>query len=276
MISINNILDFFIKILVVINVIAFSFLVSVVLAGFIGIKNLKLPEKIYLIHEEETDSKNKTYTNIKNIFLKGDLPNVSEVQNNQQSHINLIGTLLFGNLKLAMIENNGKIIILKERENFNGYYILKIEKDRIKLKNDKNIIEIKIYSEKEKSTSQGNSIQNLPPLSSLQNETETIKLSRTMVEKETADVGNLLKDVNIVPVVENGQTLGYKFAYINPDSIVYKYGFRAGDTVISVNGMPVKTAEDVFKIYNMLRNENSINVVIERDGQRRTINYEIQ
>lgn len=276
MINIYNILDFFIKILVVINVIAFSFLASVVLAGFIGIKNLKLPEKIYLTHEEETDLKNKTYTNIKNIFLKGNLPNVSEAQNNQQPHINLIGTLLFGNLKLAMIENNGKIIILRERESFNGYYILKIEKDRIKLKNDKNIIEIKIYSEKEKSTSQGNSIQNLPPLSSLQNETETIKLSRTMVEKETADVGNLLKDVNIIPVVENGQTLGYKFAYINPDSIAYKYGFRAGDTVISVNGMSVKTAEDVFKIYNMLRNENSINVVIERDGQRRTINYEIQ
>ncbi|GAB6071790.1 hypothetical protein JCM14244_01670 [Venenivibrio stagnispumantis] len=272
MINIYNILDFFIKILVVINVIAFSFLASVVLAGFIGIKNLKLPEKIYSIQEEETDSKNKTYTNIKNIFLKENLFNLSEVQNNQQPHINLIGTLLFGNLKLAMIENNGKIIILKERENFNGYYILKIEKDRIKLKNDKDIIEIKIYSEK--STSQGNSIQNLPPLSSLQN--ETIKLSRTIVEKETADVGNLLKDVNIIPVVENGQTLGYKFAYINPDSIAYKYGFRAGDTIISVNGMPVKTAEDVFKIYNMLRNENLINVVIERDGQRRTINYEIQ
>lgn len=46
--------------------------------------------------------------------------------------------------------------------------------------------------------------------------------------------------------------------------------------MISINGNPVLTAEDSFKLYNLLRTEKYISIVVEGQNGRRTLNYEIR
>lgn len=68
-----------------------------------------------------------------------------------------------------------------------------------------------------------------------------------------------------LPELVNPPLIGY----VAPDSAEAKLGIREGDKVISVQGEPVKSWQDVQSI-TMLAYTNVLPVVIERDGRRTT------
>lgn len=273
--NLNSFFTLLKKSLIVANIISLSFMLSIFVNGYIALKSLHIPENIS-IKKEHINKKTQSYNYIKAIFLKTDSLNVkAEIkQKNNKIYtlrdIKLIGTLIFNKERIALIDYNGKTLLVKKGKILNGYKIKKINKNSVYLIKNGEIYKII------RSISEGNFKSLNVPKYETYTEKKVIKLSRGLVEKETADIGNLLKDVRLIPIVKNGETLGFKFTYINPRSLLYKYGFRSGDLIKSVNGMPVRTAEEAFKIYNMLRNENRIEIEINRNGKRKVIIYEIQ
>ncbi len=262
-------------ILTLIIIVSAAFSVSIVINSYTSYKALKLPEDIIWSSKKNIATKSPDYSQIRNLFSETQAPSISEKNSNLNTtrlssvnSIDFVGSVITKNKKVSFLKKDGNIFILEEGESLDGYTVKKIKKFKIILsKNGKNYV---LYYKGSDTTSISK------PEFKEKVEKEVIKLSKLEVQKETEDIGKLLKNIRIVPVVKGGETLGFRFTYINPKSPLYKYGLRSGDLIKSINGMPVKTAEEAFKIYNMLRNEQYITVEIERKGKKKVITYEIQ
>ena len=68
-----------------------------------------------------------------------------------------------------------------------------------------------------------------------------------------------------LPVLVNPSKIGY----VEPGSAEAKMGIQAGDTIVAVNGKPVKSWEEVFNV-TMLALTNVIPVAIEHEGRTNT------
>lgn len=68
----------------------------------------------------------------------------------------------------------------------------------------------------------------------------------------------------------------FKITGITQGSVIENAGFLPGDVLISVNGEPVSGNQDAMRLYNKFRNETQFVVVIERNGQRKQLFYNIK
>jgi len=253
----------------------FGFSTAYLLNTYIADSFFTLP---YVKKTEHVQSKatglSKEYKGLYNLFYKplekkhskNFIKNIRELEK-----ISLIGVILGEGLKLAVIgiknkEDKKNFIIVKEGEVVNGYYIKGIKKDHIILKSGEN--EYKVYITLKELKLSKNEI--------ISSSHEVVKLDKRFIQENTEDIGKLFKDILLVPEIKNGETVGFRFKYIKPKSILYKLGLRSGDLIVSVNDMPIRTAEEAFKIYNMLRNEEYVKVIIERKGKRKVLTYEIR
>ncbi len=188
--------------------------------------------------------------------------------------LSLVGTIIINNEKYALINvgNNPKIV--KIGNSISGYKVKDIGKYYVILSKNGKIYKLTVKVDV--ASSKYTSRRSHQRIKSPSTDTVTYKLDRRYVEEQTSDIGKILKDVFVVPVVRNGETVGFKFRYVKPGSLLYKYGLRSGDLILSVNDRPVRTVEEAFKIYNILRNESIVKVEVERRGKRKTIIYEIK
>lgn len=216
--------------------------------------------------------------NFGNLFQE---TNLNFIQNNLQNppkplNFTLLGTLITDSIRSAMlkIDNEIKIFRLNQSINektkiiqINDFYIL------IDIDGRKQLVELNRDFKHEPPK------ENLPPLSSvvpIPQGAQNFVIDKRLVDEMTKDVGQFLKDVRIIPYFENGVTAGFKFDFVRQGSLLEQNGIKQGDKIISINGNPVKTTEDSFKLYNMLRTEKYVSLVLEDQNGRRTLNYEIR
>ncbi len=203
----------------------------------------------------------------------------------QTKDIKLVGTILSDKERIALLMVDKELKMVKKNQKIENLKVKSIDRFTVVLtdgiKDYK--ISIDISSSRthhrrryEKPIARTTPVRKEEVQTKTEGEGDYYEISKREVEKHTADLGKLLKYVRIVPVVKNGETKGYKFLYVSPRSILYKYGLRSGDFIVSVNGMSVKTAEEAFKVYNILRNEKTIRLEIERKGERKVITYQIK
>jgi len=213
---------------------------------------------------KETPAKNTG----KNAGEDGNIPSEKE-------NLKLIGTLKINNQYYALIKAGDNIKLVKEGDHIDGFIIRKIEKFYVDGEEEGRKYRLSISIKKSgKMTVGRNDSYRLHK--EVDTSEEVVKLDRRFVEEKTADIGKLMKDVLIQPVVKDGKTIGFMFRYVKPNSLLYKLGLRSGDMIVSVNGRSIKTVEEAFKIYNILRNENTVEVVIKRKGKEKTLVFEIQ
>lgn len=96
-----------------------------------------------------------------------------------------------------------------------------------------------------------------------------------MVKEKGQD---LLKSVDVSDYSYGGNKTGLKINFIEQNSFVGDRGFKKGDVVIKVNGYPVKSQSDLMQWVsaNEKRLQNSVAVTVLRQGQEKTIKYQIQ
>ncbi|SNR80578.1 PDZ domain-containing protein [Desulfurobacterium atlanticum] len=265
----------------------FGVFIGVVSGGFVFEKifsiDLRLPEVER--NKEIKKSKEFDYSGIDKVFGaledRGDR-NIEGKTGTQESsantgNIKIAGTLIAGKVKYAIVETGDIRRILREGEQLDGFKLVKVEKFFVEVEKGGRRFKIRVFGKDFKGVERKIEKSTRPSSATVHSTApKVIKLARAMVEKETADIGKLLKDVAIMPVLRGGKTIGYKFARIKRGSILRKIGLKPGDIILSVNDVPVTTVDDTFKIYNILRNEDTVKVELERRGHREVIIYEIR
>jgi len=256
-----------------------GFSLSYLMNGYLEYRFFTLPPENVKKLNIGTAKKKKEYKYI--TYILEESPSAVAVSRNEKEElitvstpdIKLLGTIKIGNNYLALINTGKKSLFVKEGDEIHGYKVNAIHKYYIVITKNGKSYRVNLNLQKGTAISRRDSrpIQSTP-----EKDEQVIKLDKRFVEEKTADIGKLMKDVLVQPVVKNGETVGFMLRYVKPKSLLYNLGLRSGDMIVSVNGRSIKTVEEAFKIYNILRNESRVEVVIKRRGKEKRLVFQIQ
>ena len=101
------------------------------------------------------------------------------------------------------------------------------------------------------------------------------RLSLDDIRAALNDTGKIASQVRVVPETKDDQPYGTKLIFRQPDNIMSQMGLQDEDILLSINGQPARSMEDMYAGYMTLRNATSLEFVIDRGGQQQTVRYEL-
>jgi type II secretion system protein C len=102
-------------------------------------------------------------------------------------------------------------------------------------------------------------------------------MSRSEVENKVFQkVNQILTQVAISPYMINGQMEGLRLMRVPNDNIVFELGGRSGDIVRRVNGHEVNQIEQMYKLWENIKDDSFISVDLERNNQIFNYSFEIR
>jgi general secretion pathway protein C len=102
------------------------------------------------------------------------------------------------------------------------------------------------------------------------------EIDKALVDKVLANPMAVAKGARVVPAVKNGQPDGFKLYAIRPSSVYAKLGLTNGDTLQSINGFELTSADKALEVYTKLREATSLEVNVTRRGKPMTLKYSIR
>jgi type II secretory pathway component PulC len=102
------------------------------------------------------------------------------------------------------------------------------------------------------------------------------QVKRTLLDAILNNPMAALKGARVIPAMKNGKQTGVKLYAVRPSSAYAKLGFRNGDTVISVNKLPLIGPDDALEAYTKLREAKKLEVELERAGKPVTLVFTIK
>ena len=102
------------------------------------------------------------------------------------------------------------------------------------------------------------------------------EIDKSLVDKILANPMGVAKGARVVPAVKNGQPDGFKLYAIRPSSVYAKLGLANGDTLQSINGFELNSADSALNAYTKLREATSLELNVTRRGKPMTLKYSIR
>jgi general secretion pathway protein C len=100
-----------------------------------------------------------------------------------------------------------------------------------------------------------------------------ISLNRATVEKATADMNQLMRQIRLRPNFSKGRADGLRLSRVPPNSILRQMKLRSGDIITAINGEPLTSLNDAPKLYEGLKSGDPLELTIKRNGRNQTLNY---
>jgi len=104
----------------------------------------------------------------------------------------------------------------------------------------------------------------------------TMRMPRTMIERQLRDFPKLLSQARVVPHFADGKADGFVITDIVPGSLYEQAGLRNGDIIVRVNGQRVTSAQQAMAMYQALEKASSIDLEVLRGGQMQRLHYDIR
>lgn len=102
------------------------------------------------------------------------------------------------------------------------------------------------------------------------------EIEKALVEKVLLNPMAVAKGARVVPSMKNGKPDGFKLYAIRPSSAFAKLGLANGDTLQSINGFELTSADKALEVYTKLREATSLEVEVTRRGKPVTLKYSIR
>jgi hypothetical protein len=102
------------------------------------------------------------------------------------------------------------------------------------------------------------------------------EIDHELIDQVLANPMSFSKGARVVPAMKDGKPLGFKLYAIRPASLYARLGLLNGDTLVSVNGFELTSADKALEIYTKLREASRIEIVVERKGVQLTLAYSIR
>ncbi len=192
--------------------------------------------------------------------------------------------LLGGNRSIALIRRAGQRVseIYRKGDRLDNLEIVKIERDRVYLNDGRNNIVLPMYYKYQNRTASAGRperpVQQQSADARFSNAKQIKKvLSRSDVESKVFQrVNEILTQIAIAPNMKDGQMEGLRLARVPRDNIVYELGGRSGDIVRRVNGHEVNKIDQMYKLWENIKDDAFITVDLERNNQIFSFNFEIR
>jgi general secretion pathway protein C len=102
------------------------------------------------------------------------------------------------------------------------------------------------------------------------------EIDKGLIEKVLLNPMAVAKGARVVPSMKNGKPDGFKLYAIRPTSAFAKLGLSNGDTLQSINGFELTSADKALEVYTKLREATSLEVEVTRRGKPVTLKYSIK
>jgi type II secretory pathway component PulC len=83
----------------------------------------------------------------------------------------------------------------------------------------------------------------------------------------------IINETRFVPNIVEGKTRGFKITNLPERTILSDMGILKNDIIKGVNGVELNDMDDIFSLYNELRDESRFEVNMERNGKSLRILY---
>lgn len=90
------------------------------------------------------------------------------------------------------------------------------------------------------------------------------------------NIGQVLSDARLTPVVREGKVQGFRVTEIKPKGVFKALGLQNGDILGKVNGYEVTSPEKAVQVLTALKGESSIELDIVRGGKPMSFRYDIK
>ncbi len=104
----------------------------------------------------------------------------------------------------------------------------------------------------------------------------TYEIEKSLVEKVLLNPMAVVKGARVVPAMKNGKPEGFKLYAIRPTSAFAKLGLTNGDTLTSINGFELNSADKALEVYTKLREATRLELEVTRRGKPVTLKYSIR
>lgn len=101
----------------------------------------------------------------------------------------------------------------------------------------------------------------------------SVVVNKAEINEALKDMSKILSQARIRPYFSAGKSNGFIISSIKSGSIFQKMGMQNGDIIQSVNDRPIKSPDEMLKLYNSLKSGSSINLNIKRRGQQEELKY---
>ncbi len=209
----------------------------------------------------------------RNIFGKNEQkkPTPAPVKNNKPQNLRLVGVYVKpGDSPFAIIEHTGK----KEQDVFEINDIVygsstlrKVHSDKVILKQGSSTVILKLEEAVSSDSASG--------ISSNEDGSE-FSVSEDELTKALSNLPRLLSQARAVPYFRNGKSIGMRLFAIRKGSMYEKLGLKNGDIIKEVNENSLSDPSQALKLFNQLKDEKSISVVLERAGADKNLSYSIE
>jgi general secretion pathway protein C len=243
----------------------------------------KLPEVALSVVEdnggERTKSDFNSYSFIlsRNIFgqQKDKSDGTKAAQPATSLKLRLVGTNINpGTGSFAIVENsankNQDVFELNEMI-FDQAKLVEIQPERVKLERNGKIEVLMLEDGSEGGGSTGIASEASPG-----EEKTDFTVAEDDLNSELANLPRLLSQARAVPYFRNGKSVGMRLFAIRAGSMYEKLGLKNGDIVKAVNNNNLSDPAQALKLFEQLKNERTIAVKTERNGQDLDLNYSIR
>jgi general secretion pathway protein C len=100
-----------------------------------------------------------------------------------------------------------------------------------------------------------------------------IKVKKTDIDNAFKNMQEMLTQVRIRPNFSSGKSDGFMVSRIKPGSIFQKMGMQNGDIIQGVDNQPIKSPDEMMKLYNGLKSGSAISLNIKRKGRTQNLEY---
>jgi general secretion pathway protein C len=146
--------------------------------------------------------------------------------------------------------------------------LIKITRNTATLRSEDREITLKV-----KSTMEGPLLPNSPAGGMNQAPPRSVNLSKKAVNENLSDLKSIMSQAVVRPFLNEGVQNGYIISNIAPNSLYEKMGLQNGDIINDINDKPMRSADNLLQMVNLMQSGGSITLNVKRNGRIETINY---
>lgn len=104
----------------------------------------------------------------------------------------------------------------------------------------------------------------------------SVVLNRSEIGAGFQDMGSMLRQAQVRPYFNAGVPDGFMISSIQAGSLYQKMGIIDGDIIQGVNSRPIRTADDMMELYNVIKSGPGMALSIKRRGNLETLNFQFR
>jgi general secretion pathway protein C len=188
----------------------------------------------------------------------------------ENKQLGLIGTFLTDNeAPYAIIENkkDGEQDVFEKNDSvFEAAKLVEIAADHVKIDRNGQIEILSIEDGSSESSTSG---------SDSGSSGDTIQVDAGELDNALSNLPVLLTQARAVPYFKDGASIGLRLFAIRPGSLFEKIGLKNGDILKSINGSSLADITQAIKLFEKLKEEKRIGLVLERNREEQSLTYVI-